>query len=126
MEFILNTIRKMDNDQAREYALGDETTLKEKLAIVMLNPDDIKQLNIKQGSIVKIYNETGFVHVKCIQDKKVPLNMAMMPVSIWSNQITIVINNELEYKNIEVKIEAVDKPILDLKSILQKIREESR
>jgi formylmethanofuran dehydrogenase subunit D len=126
MEFILNTIRKMDNDQAREYALGDETTLKEKLAIVMLNPDDIKQLNIKQGSIVKIYNETGFVHVKCIQDKKVPLNMAMMPVSIWSNQITRVINNELEYKNIEVKIEAVDKPILDLKSILQKIREESR
>jgi formylmethanofuran dehydrogenase subunit D len=50
----------------------------------------------------------------------------MMPVSIWSNQITRVINNELEYKNIEVKIEAVDKPILDLKSILQKIREESR
>jgi len=126
MEFILNTIRKMDNDQAREYALGDETTLKEKLAIVILNPDDIKQLNIKQGSIVKIYNETGFVHVKCIQDEKVPLNMAMMPVSIWSNQITRVINNELEYKNIEVKIEAVDKPILDLKSILQKIREESR
>ncbi len=116
----------MDNDQAREYALGDETTLKEKLAIVILNPDDIKQLNIKQGSIVKIYNETGFVHVKCIQDEKVPLNMAMMPVSIWSNQITRVINNELEYKNIEVKIEAVDKPILDLKSILQKIREESR
>ncbi len=125
MEFILNTIRKIDYDQAREFAFGDDASLKEKLAIVILNPEDIKQLNIKQDSIVKIYHETGFVNVRCIQDKKVPLKMAMMPVSIWSNQLTLVLNNDLVYKNIEVKIEANDEPILDYKSILQKIKEGS-
>jgi formylmethanofuran dehydrogenase subunit D len=126
MEFTLNTIRKVDNDQAREFAFGDDTSLKEKLAIVILNPEDIKQLNIKPSSIVKIYHESGAVNVKIIQDKKVPSKMAMMPVSIWSNQLTRVINNELVYKNIEVKIEADDGPILDYKSILQKIKEGSR
>jgi len=125
MEFTLNTIRKVDNDQAREFAFGDDKSLKEKLAIVILNPEDIKQLNVKPGSIVKIYNDTGFVNVKIIQDKKVPLKMAMMPVSIWSNQLTRVINNDLVYKNIEIKIEADDEPILDYKSILQKIKEGS-
>ena len=125
MEFILNTIRKVDYDQAREFAFGDDASLKEKLAIVILNPEDIKQLKVKQGSIVKIYHESGFVNVKVIQDKKVPLKMAMMPVSIWSNQLTLVINNELVYKNIVVKIEADDEPILDYKSILQKIKEGS-
>ncbi|MHA1823152.1 MAG: hypothetical protein ACTSXM_04755 [Promethearchaeota archaeon] len=48
-----------------------------------------------------------------------------MPVSIWSNQLTRVINNDLVYKNIEVKIEADDEPILNYKSILQKIKEGS-
>ncbi|MBY9004433.1 MAG: hypothetical protein KGD73_10710 [Candidatus Lokiarchaeota archaeon] len=126
MEFILNTIRKMENDQAREFAFGDDNSLKEKLAIVFLNPEDIKQLNVKPDSIVKIYHDSGAVNVKCIQDEKVPLKMAIMPVSIWSNQLTKVIQNELEFKNIEVKIEADEKPILDYKSILQRIKEGSR
>ena len=125
MKFILNTIRKVDYDQAREFAFGDNDSLKEKLAIVILNPEDIKQLNTKPDSIVKIFNETGFVIVKCMQDKKVPLKMAIMPVSIWANQLTLVINNDLVYKNIEVKIEVTDEPILDYKSILQKIKEGS-
>ncbi|MHA1374378.1 MAG: molybdopterin dinucleotide binding domain-containing protein [Promethearchaeota archaeon] len=124
MEFILNTIRKVENDQAREFAFGDDASLKEKLAIVFLNPEDMKKLNVKSGSIVKIYHESGVVNVKCIEDKKVPFKMALMPVSIWSNQLTRVINNDLVYKNIEVKIEADDEPILDYKSILQKIKEE--
>ncbi|MHA1671081.1 MAG: molybdopterin dinucleotide binding domain-containing protein [Promethearchaeota archaeon] len=123
MEFILNTIRRIENDQAREFAFGDDASLKEKLAIVFLNPEAIKQLNVKQDSIVKIYHESGAVNVRCLEDEKVPSKMAMMPVSIWSNQLTRLKNNELEYKNIEVKIEADDKPILDYKSILQRIKE---
>lgn len=126
MEFSLNTIRKVNNDQAREFAFGDESTLKEKLAIVILNPEDIKKLNAKPGSIVKIYHETGIVNVKCLEDEKVPSKMAMMPVSIWSNQLTRLKNNELEYKNILVKIEVTSEPILDYRLILQKIKEGSQ
>lgn len=125
MEFLLNTVRKVDNDQAREFAFGDDTSLKEKLAIVFLNPEDITQLNVKPGSVVKIYHELGSINVKCSQDKNVPLKMAIMPVSIWSNQLTRVMNNELEYKNIVVKIEANNEPILDYKLLLQKIKEGS-
>jgi len=125
MEFLLNTVRKVDNDQAREFAFGDDTSLKEKLAIVFLNPEDITQLNVKPGSVVKIYHELGSINVKCSQDKNVPLKMAIMPVSIWSNQLTRVMNNELEYKNIAVKIEANNEPILDFKLLLQKIKEGS-
>jgi len=42
MEMVVNTVRMVDYDQAKEYSEGDNTTLSEKLAIGLINPEDFK------------------------------------------------------------------------------------
>ena len=112
MKLNLNTSRKLDNDQAYEHAFGDNTSLKENLAVAFLNPLDIKKLNIKSGSVI----------VKCKIDEKLPQGMILMPVSIWANQITFAINDDLIYKNIIVEIEPTEEKILNYDDLIQKFK----
>ncbi len=123
MDMIVNTVRLMDYDQAKEYSEGDNNTLKEKLAIGFLNPEDYKNLNITPSSNLKIISNFGSVIIKVLQDKNVPLGTINMPVSIWANQITGIENNELVYKNIKVKVEVTKDSILNLKDLLNLIKE---
>ena len=46
MDLILNTSRRVDNDQVKEFGLGNEQSLKEKLAVSFINPSDYKSLNL--------------------------------------------------------------------------------
>ena len=123
MDFILNTARKLENDQAREFAFGDETTLTEKLAIAFLNPNDLSDLKIKPKSNIKIFNDMGSIIVKCERDEKIPRGMVLMPVSIWANQLTFIINEDVNYKNIKVQIEATEKKVLKYNEIVQKLKQ---
>lgn len=123
MDMLVNTVRLMDYDQAKEYSEGDNNTLKEKLAIGFLNPEDYKNLNITPSSNLKIISNFGSVIIKVLQDKNVPLGTVNMPVSIWANQITGIENNELVYKNIKVKVEVTKDSILNLKDLLKAIKE---
>ncbi|MCK4380808.1 MAG: hypothetical protein KAW51_06670 [Candidatus Lokiarchaeota archaeon] len=123
MDMIVNTVRLMDYDQAKEYSEGDNNTLKEKLAIGFFNPEDYKNLNITPSSNLKIISNFGSVIIKVLQDKNVPLGTINMPVSIWANQITGIENNELVYKNIKVKVEVTKDSILNLKDLLNSIKE---
>jgi formylmethanofuran dehydrogenase subunit D len=122
MKLSLNTSRKLDNDQAHEHAFGDKTSLKENLAIAFFNPLDIKELNINSDTNVKISNDTGSVIVKCKIDEKLPQGMVLMPVSIWANQITFVLDDDLIYKNIIVQIEPTEDKVLDYDDLLQKFK----
>ena len=45
MDVIVNTIRKIDHDQVKEHAFGNNTTLKENLALALINPEDLKKMN---------------------------------------------------------------------------------
>ena len=45
-----------------------------------------------------------------------------MPVSIWSNQLTHVDNDEITYKNIAVNVEATRDPITTFKDLLNSIK----
>ncbi len=122
MKLRLNTSRKLDNDQAREQAFGDDTSLKENLAIAFFNPLDIKELNIKSDTNVLISNDNGSVVVKCKVDEKLPQGMVLMPVSIWANQITFVLNDDLIFKNIIVQIEPTEEKVLEYEDLLQKVK----
>ncbi|MFW9973212.1 MAG: molybdopterin dinucleotide binding domain-containing protein [Candidatus Odinarchaeota archaeon] len=125
MDMLVNTIRMVDNDQVKEYSDGDNETLTEKLAIGLINPEDFKNLNIPQGSNLKLINNFGSVVIKPLQDKNVPLGTINMPVSIWANQITGIENNELIFKNIKVNVEATGELILGIGQIINSIREKS-
>ena len=121
MEFILNTIRKIDNDQAKEYAFGTEQSLEEKLAVCFINPKDFDKLNLVSSLHLKISNKEKHVIVKVEKDDNVPAGTVTMPVSIWSNRLSEVQNNQLLYKNIVVNVEATHEPIMKFKEILQEL-----
>ena len=123
MNMLVNTVRMMDYDQAKEYSEGDDNTLKEKLALGFLNPEDFKNLNLNPGLNLKLISNFGSVIIKALQDKNVPLGTINMPVSIWANQITGIENNELIYKNIKVKVETTKDLVLNLRELLNSIKE---
>jgi len=121
MEFKLNSIRRIDNDQVKEHAFGTEQSLEEKLAICFINPEDFEKLNLVASLHLKISNNEKQVVVKVEKDDDVPEGMVLMPVSIWANQLSVVQNNELLYKNIVVNMEATREPITKFKDIIQEL-----
>jgi len=122
LDFLLNTIRKIDNDQAKEYSFGNEQSLEENLAIAFINPKDFDKLNLVPSLHLKISNKQRNIVVKIEKDDNIQEGIISMPVSIWSNQLTEILKNELVYKNIVVSVEATREPILKFKEIIQKIR----
>lgn len=122
MEVILNTCRKIDNDQVKEFTFGNDTSLQDKLAVSYLNPLDLKKLGLSPNSNIKISSKKSSIVVKCFEDPKVPESMILLPVSIWSNQLTEVEGEEIQYKNIIVQIEPTSDSILSFNDILKRIK----
>ena len=61
MKMIVNTVRMVDNDQSKEFSFGDDISLKENLAIGLLNPVDSEKLHITPKMNLKLSNEYGQV-----------------------------------------------------------------
>jgi formylmethanofuran dehydrogenase subunit D len=122
MDFLLNTIRNIDNDQVKEHSFGNEQSLEENLAVSFINPKDFDKLNLVSNLHLKISNKQKNIIVRMEKDDNVPEGTITMPVSIWSNQLTEILNDELVYKNIVVSVEATREPILKFEEIIQKIR----
>jgi len=120
MDMIINTGRKIDHDQAKEHAFGDDNTLKENVAIALINPDNFKELNLKAN--IKVSSQFGSVVLQCKEDKDVPKGMIYIPVSIWANQLTGVENEQLVYKNIRGTVEPTNEPVLEFKELILKIK----
>ncbi|MHA1150145.1 MAG: molybdopterin dinucleotide binding domain-containing protein [Promethearchaeota archaeon] len=121
MKFILNIQRKVDYDQAREFAFGDNNSLKENLAIAILNPKDFKSLNLTKSIHLKLISQYGQVVVLPKEEKGIPKGMIIMPVSIWANSLTGIEKEQLVYKNIEVLAEVTREPILSFQEIITNI-----
>ncbi len=121
MEFILNSMRKIENDQVKEHAFGTEQSLEANLAICFICPKDFEKLNLVSSLHLKISNKEKYVIVKVKKDENIPEGMVVMPVSIWSNRLSVVQNYDILYKNIAVKLEATREPITKYKELLQKL-----
>jgi formylmethanofuran dehydrogenase subunit D len=119
MEMIVNTVRMVDYDQVREYSFGDDNSLKERLAIGILNPEDFNKLNLTSNLNLKLSNENGEVIVKVKQDDNIPLGTIIMPVSIWANQLTGINNDILILKNLKTNAEATRETVLNIKDLLK-------
>jgi formylmethanofuran dehydrogenase subunit D len=103
MEFLLNTIRKIDNDQVKEYTFGTEQSLEENLAICFINPKDFDKLNLVSSLHLKISNKEKHIIVKVEKDENVPEGTVTMPVSIWSNVFDPFNNIEGDAKDILIE-----------------------
>ncbi len=122
MEMVVNTVRMVDNDQSKEFSFGDDISLKEKLAIGLLNPADSKNLELTPKMNLKLSNEYGQVIIKITENENIPSGTILMPVSIWANQITGIREDQLIFKNIKVHAEVTEENVLDIKDLLSIIK----
>jgi len=118
MEMVINTVRKIDHDQAKEHAFEDDKSLKENVALAVVNPENLKNLNLQNNSNIKITSQFGNVILRVQEDKDVPKGMIYIPVSIWANQLTGIINDQLIYKNLKANVEPSNEPVLDFKDLI--------
>ncbi len=121
---ILNTVRRMDNDQAHEQVFGDKESLQKKLAVSMINPVDFNKIGLTPSLHLKISDKFGAVIVKVFEDEGVPQGSLLMPVSIWANQLTGVEDGVLTYKNIGISVEATKDPIMSYDELLNLIKKD--
>ncbi|MFW9941581.1 MAG: molybdopterin dinucleotide binding domain-containing protein [Candidatus Thorarchaeota archaeon] len=121
MEMIVNTVRMVDYDQVREYNLGDDQSLRENLAIGILNPEDFNMLNLTSNLNLKLSNENGEVIIKVKQDKNIPKGTIVMPVSIWANQLTGFNEKTLILKNFRINAEGTRENVLEIIDLLKTI-----
>jgi len=122
MQMIVNTVRMVDYDQSKEYSFGDDISLKENMAIGILNPEDYEKLKLTPSLNLKLVNKHGQVIIKIKKEKNVPLDTILMPISIWANQIIGISNGQIIFKNIEVNAEATTDNVLDIKDLLSIIK----
>ena len=121
MEMTVNIVRMIERDQIEEFSFGNDISLKEKLAIGFVNPKDFDKLGLVKSLHIKLSNKYGEVIISQVRDEKVPEGIVLMPVSIWSNQITGVENGSIIYKNLRVEVEPTRDPILQFKDLIAKI-----
>jgi formylmethanofuran dehydrogenase subunit D len=119
---ILNTVRLVDYDLSREFAFGDIKSISENLAVALINPEDFNKLNLTPSLHLKLSNKKGEVVVRIEQDKNVTPGIIIMPISVWSNQLTYVETKEAIYKNIVINVEATREPLLTLNELISKLK----
>ena len=123
MEMIVNTVRMIDHDQAREFAFGNKSSLKENLALAYINPEDFNKLGLVKSLRVELKNKFGSVILAQKQDDKIPQGIIVLPVSLWSNQITGVENDDIINKNLKADVKPTRDPITDYDELIKKIKQ---
>ena len=74
--------------------------------------------------LLLLLNNFGQIIIEQEQDENVPEGTIIMPISIWSNQVTGVEKGEILYKNIEVEVEATRDPVPEYNDLISKIKQE--
>jgi formylmethanofuran dehydrogenase subunit D len=97
----------------------------ENVAICEIDPEDLKTLNIKGGTNIKVSTEHGQVTVKAIESKRGPHpKIIYMPYGPWVNAIVNPITHGTgmpSYKGIPAEIEpaAPTEQVLGLQELLK-------
>lgn len=123
MELKLNTVRLFDHDEAREFTFSDVENMEEKLAIAFIHPDDFEEMYLVPSLKLHISNENGEIVVKFKQDEDVPRGTILMPVSIWSNQLTSVTKGEIQAKHVTVEVEGSRDSPTKLMELIERIKQ---
>ena len=87
IKVILLTGRTIDQGTAKEHGkLSDE--YRENVAVCEMDPNDLKELDVKENSNVKVATKHGTVVVKAKESKRAPHpEIVYMPYGLWVNVI---------------------------------------
>ncbi|MHC1627204.1 MAG: formylmethanofuran dehydrogenase subunit B, partial [Candidatus Nezhaarchaeales archaeon] len=90
-------------------------------AICFMNPDDMSELGVKEGSHVKVTTEAGSVVVKASAYKGNPRGLAFIPLGPWANAVIPAKTRSTGmpfFKDLKAVIEPTDEPILSVEEIV--------
>ncbi len=122
MEMLLNIVRMIDYDQAFEFTESEIESIGEKLAISFINSKDFKEMYLVPSLNLHLSNKYGDIIVKFKQNENLPKGIILMPVSIWSNQLTYTINGDIIYKNIKIQVEGTRDQITKFDDIIKNLK----
>jgi formylmethanofuran dehydrogenase subunit D len=116
--------RTIDQGTTKEHSKLSEAYL-ESVAICEMDPQDLKELGIKENSNVKVSTEHGAVAVKAKVSKRAPHpKIVFMPYGLWANIVTDPKTHGTgmpSFKGIEAEIEPA--PTEHVQSIPQLLKQ---
>lgn len=122
MNFILNTGRTIWQGQAIEAGKDLEMYVNA-AAICQMNPEQMKELGVKEGNNIKVTSEYGDVIVKVVMAKEeLPEGMIYIPMGPWANRVIRPNTDSTatpSFKNVPVDIKPTDDLVLDMPTLMK-------
>lgn len=121
MEFTLITGRTINQGRGKEHGKFSEEYLAN-VAVCEMNPEDMRRLNIKDGTNIWITTEVGSVIVKARKSRRIKTpGVIFMPYGPWANA---VIKPESEgtgmplLKGLKANVEPTEDKVSNLQDLL--------
>jgi formylmethanofuran dehydrogenase subunit D len=124
LSVVLVTGRTIEQGVSKEHGKGSEDYA-ENVAVCYLDPEDLKQLKIKEKTPVQVSTPHGSVVVRVIKSRRDPHpRLVFMPYGPWANAIADPETDSIgmpSLKGVPAEVEpAPDKSVLSLKELLKK------
>ncbi|MCW4020863.1 MAG: hypothetical protein NWF14_06525 [Candidatus Bathyarchaeota archaeon] len=121
LEVCLVTGRTVDQGCGKEYSKLSKKYL-QAVAICEMNPEDMKNLNVREGDKVKVTTKFGFVVVTAKKSRRIRSpGTVFIPYGPWANAV-IAANTDGTgmplFKGVQVDIEPTDAEVLGLPELL--------
>ncbi len=113
MEFVLITGRTMLQGEQLHNKCGKEYM--EACAVCEMNPEDMKELGVKDGDVVRVSSEAGEVNVYVKASESVDRGIVFIPMGPWANAVVPKGTDSTgmpSFKGVRVKIERSDGKVL--------------
>ncbi|MEM2913329.1 MAG: molybdopterin dinucleotide binding domain-containing protein [Candidatus Bathyarchaeia archaeon] len=121
MEFTLITGRTINQGRGKEHGKFSEEYLAN-VAICEMNPEDMRRLNIGDGTNIRVTTEVGSVIVKARKSRRIKTpGVIFMPYGPWANA---VLKPESEgtgmplLKGLKANVEPTEDEVSNLKDLL--------
>jgi formylmethanofuran dehydrogenase subunit D len=124
LSVLLVTGRTIEQGVSKEHGKGSEDYA-ENVAVCYLDPEDLKQLRIKEKTPVQVSTPHGSVVVRAIKSRRGPHpRLVFIPYGPWANAIADPETDSIgmpSLKGVPAEVEAApDKSVMSLKELLRK------
>ncbi len=113
MEFVLITGRTMHQGETLHQKCSDEYV--EACAVCEMNPEDMKELGVKEGDVVRVSSEAGEVDVYAKPCEGLDRGIVFIPMGPWANAVVPPGTDSTgmpSFKGIRVRIKRSDGRVL--------------
>jgi formylmethanofuran dehydrogenase subunit D len=124
LSVVLVTGRTIEQGVGKEHGKASKEYA-ENVAVCYLDPEDLKQLGMKENTLVRVTTPHGSIVVKALRSRRGPHpRLVFMPYGPWANAIADAETDSIgmpSLKGVSAKVEpAPDKSVMSLEELLEK------